>query len=161
MATKRTPLRRRVRGELSSDQEMALWLGCGRNGSFPFEDEAEAEELWTRHKARLMEAHACNGHRPMAWWAYDAPEGIEFDYDTERSTLFETGLLTKQEREQLIAEWRNEFERAQAPDFFYCAGPGKCLRGAPARAAHWQWADIPASLVREWTAESKAAAVAN
>ena len=156
MPTRREPLRRRLRGELNSDQEMALWLGCGCHGSFPFEDEAEAEELWTRHKARLMEAHARNGHRPMAWWWFDAPEGLEFDYDTERSVLYEADLLDKQEREQLLVEWRSAFDCAQAPDFFHCAGPGKYLRGQEARAAHYCWADVPASLVKKWTAERRA-----
>ena len=74
MPTNRVPLRRRVRGELTSDQEMALWLGVGRDG-FPFADEAEACELWQRHRARLMGLHANNGRRPLGWWQYDAPEG--------------------------------------------------------------------------------------
>ena len=153
MPTKRTPLRRRVRGELSSDQEMALWLGCGRNGEFPFADEAEAEELWTRHKARLMEAHARNGHRPMAWWVYDAPEGLEFGYDTERSSLYAAGLLGAEEAAALIAYWREEFRRCHEPDFGYCAGLGRYLRGQAAREAHYAWADIPTSLVEQWRVE--------
>ena len=150
MATNRIPLRRRVRGELNSDQEMALWLGVGRNGSFPFEDGDEAHELWDRHRARLMDMFATHGRRPMAWWRYDAPKGIQFDYDTERSTLYEAGQLSEPEAAALIAYWREEFERAQAPGFGYCAGPGKWLTGQAAREAHHAWADIPASLVERW-----------
>ena len=137
MPTNRTPLRRRVRGELTSDMEMTLWLGASRDG-FPFTDADEAEELWTRHKARLMEAHARNGHRPMAWWVYDAPEGLEFDYDTERSTLFEAGLLGAEEAAALVAEWRRE----AGPGFLLLRRPRQMparragCRGAPAMGRH-------------------------
>ena len=157
MPTKRTPLRRRVRGELSSDQELALWLGCSRNGSQPFETEAEAAELWRRHAPRLMELFARNGHRPLGWWQYDAPEGLEFDYDTEQSTLYEAGVLSESEAAALVTYWREEFSRANAPGFGYCAGLGKYLRGQEAREAHYAWADIPTSLLERWRTEREAA----
>ena len=167
MPTNRTPLRRRVRGELTSDMEMALWLGVGRNGSFPFADEEEVEELWQRHRERLMEAHGRHGHRPMAWWWFEAPESLgAYDYDTERSTLYEAGLLDVDEAAALVAYWREEFERAHAPGFAVCMGMGDgpkggaiWLRGAQARQAHFEWCDLPKSLLDRWTAERKAAAV--
>ena len=150
MTTNRTPIRRASRGALSSDQEQCLWLGVGRNG-FPFEDEEQAKELWERHKPRLMEAHARNGHRPYAWWMYDAPEGLEYDYETERSTLFEAGLLEPEEAAALVASWRAEFDRCHAPDFTYCGGPGLFLRGREAARRHLEWADVPASLIPQWS----------
>lgn len=156
MTTTRRPLRRASRGALSSDQEQCLWLGVGRNG-FPFEDEEEAREAWERHKARIMASYAKGGRRPQAWWVYDAPEGLEFDYDTERSTLFEAGLLEVEEAAVLIAFWREQFDRCHAPDFTYCGGPGQFLKGREATRAHLAWADVPASLVKKWSAERRSA----
>ena len=158
MPTKRTPLRRRVRGELNGDQEMCLWLGVGRNGSFPFESEDEAEALWGRHRARLMEAHARSGHRPAAWWIYEAEAlGLTYPgYDCEQSYLFDHGQLGTEEAAALVAYWREQFERANEPGFGYCSGPGRWLRGREAREAHIAWADIPRSLVEKWTAERRA-----
>ena len=160
MPTKRTPLRRRVRGELSSDQELALWLGCGRNGSQPFETEDEARELWQRHAPRLMEIFARNGHRPWGWWVFEAPPELEFDYDRERSMLFEAGLLEPGEAAALVVYWREQFERCHEPGFGYCAGLGKWLTGQAAREAHLRWADVPASLIAQWHTERRAVAVA-
>ena len=146
-----------MRGELNSDQELFLWLGVGRDG-FPFENDDEARASWQRHAPRLMELFATRGRRPMAWWWFDAP--IPYPgYDLERSILYEAGLLGEQERESLISEWREEFERAQAPSFGFCAGlrpDGKdvlWLTGQAGREALYAWADIPASLIAQWRTE--------
>ena len=156
MPTNRTPLRRRVRGQLSSDQEMALWLGVGPNGD-PFEDEDERRDLWFRHRGRLMAEHATGGRRPLAWWRYESP--IPWPgHDRERSALYEAGELGEQAA-GLVAWWRSEFERASKPGFSYCQGPDRpWLTGAAARRAHFVWADIPASLVARWTEERRKAA---
>lgn len=158
MPTNRVPLRRRVRGELNSDQEMALWLGVGRNGSFPFADEDEAAELWVRHKPRIMEAHARNGRRPYAWWVYEAETlGLDYPgYETEASYLYEHGQLGAEETASEVAYWREQFERCHEPGFGYCSGPGEWLHGREAREAHMAWADIPRSLVEKWTRERNA-----
>ena len=152
MPTNRTPLRRERRGKITADQEMSLWLG---HPADVFEDETEARELWERHCDRLMGLFALHGRRPAAWWQYDSP--IPFPGpDLERSALYDAGLLGEQEREQLIAEWRSEFERAQMPGFGFCVGmrvDGKgaeWLAGQAAREAHYAWADIPASLIEQW-----------
>ena len=155
MVTNRTPIRRASRGALSGDQEQCLWLGVGRD-KFPFIDEDECREAWERHRARIMADHARNGHRPYAWWIYDAPEGIEFDYDRERSTLYEAGLLDADEAAALVEYWKLEFQKAHAPEFAYCAGPGQFLKGRAAIEAHLRWADVPASLIRQWTRERNA-----
>ena len=159
MPTKRVALRRRVRGELSGDQAMALWLGVGRNGSFPFVDEAEAEELWTRHRERLMADHACNGHRPAAWWIYEAEAlGLAYPgYDCEQSYLFDHCQLGELEAASLLEWWREQFERCHEPGFHHCEGPGRFLKGHEAIEAHYAWADIPRSLVAKWTRERQSA----
>ena len=159
MTTNRTPIRRASRGALSSDQEMCLWLGCGRD-KFPFEDEEQVREAWERHGARIMADHARGGRRPAAWWAYDAPEGIEFDYDTERSTLYEAGLLDADEAAALVEYWHGEFMKAYEPGFTLCMGEGPkgaiWLRGKAAREAHFEWCDLPKSLLVRWTKERRA-----
>ena len=97
-----------------------------------------------------MELFARNGRRPMAWWWFEAPEGLEFDYNTEQSTLFAAGLLGAEEATALVTYWREQFERCHEPGFGYCAGLGKWLTGQAAREAHLRWADIPRSLVEQW-----------
>jgi hypothetical protein len=139
--------------ELTRAQEMELWLGASDSGS-SFADEMQRRTAWFRHRGRLMGYWGCHGKRPQAWWLYEAP--VELYYpgpDYERSTLFEFGLLAETERAELLANWRREFNRANAPGFFYCAGAGKFLDGEEARAAHYRWADIPDTLVEEWSAE--------
>ena len=113
-----------------------------------------------------MDLFAMRGRRPVAWWQYDAP--IPYPgQDLERSALYEAGLLGEQEREQLVTEWREEFERAQVPGFGFCAGLRPEGRGAlwltdaEAREAHHVWADIPASLVEQWRAQRVIASVTN
>ena len=163
MPTNRTPLRRERRGKITADQEMSFWLGHPPD---VFANEDEARALWTRHSPRLMDLFAMRGRRPVAWWKFDAPipyPGDEF----ERSALYEAGLLSPEEREQLVAEWREEFDRAQAPGFGFCAGlrpDGKgalWLTGQAARRAHHAWADIPTSLVEQWRTERVIASVAD
>jgi hypothetical protein len=80
----------------------------------------------------------------MAWWSYEAP--IPWPgYERERSTLYAAGLLGEDEKAELEAEWRREFDRAQEPGFTICLGPGEHLEGAAARRVHFRWADIRVS----------------
>ena len=46
--------------------------------------------------------------------------------------------------------------KATAPGFTLCMGQGQWLKGREATRAHYAWADIPASLVKRWTAERNA-----
>ena len=142
---------------------MSLWLG---HPSDAFEDEDEAREMWERHGPRLMELFAMHGRRPLAWWQFDAPIAYPGP-DLERSALYEACLLGEDERESLVAEWRSEFKRAHEPGFAFCIGEradgkgAEWLTGREARAAHYAWADIPASLREQWRAERrKTAAIA-
>ena len=52
----------------------------------------------------------------MGWWLYEASEwGLRgyAGYEHERSILYETsGVLGEQERTELEARWREEFERS-------------------------------------------------
>jgi hypothetical protein len=123
---------------------MDLWLGPSSNFPPAFDSDEQRRELWFRNREWLMEQRGSHGRRPLAWWRYDR----------ERSTLYEAGLLAEEERAELLAYWRHEFNRAHGRDFFYCAGPGRILHGAAARREHFRWADIPRALVAAWRAET-------
>ncbi len=139
----------------SRPQKQALWLG---SLSDAFENEEACRDAWERHRASMLHLFGNHGRRPVGWWQCD-PEAAELTYpgyDSERSYLFDHGVLGPEEAARLIAYWRGEFERANAPGFAYCrgSGPDGWLRGEPARQAHYQWADIPESLIAKWGAGS-------
>jgi hypothetical protein len=153
MATNRNLVRRPYRGQLNHWQEMELWLGPSHQGS-AFSSEDERRAAWLRNRDKLMAAWAKHGKRPDGWWSYESPiprprEG------TEQSSLFEAGLLTESESSELLADWHEQFERAYRPDFFHCDGPGRFFNGAVARRKHFEWADIPKRLIRQWTEERR------
>jgi hypothetical protein len=136
---------------------MELWLGPSPHLPPAFDSAEHARAAWSQHRDHMMEQHGSHGRRPVAWWAFEAP----FEYpgrDLERSTLYAAGLLAEGEREELLAYWRAQFERARDPEFFHCEGAGRILHGAAARAAHYRWADIPPALVEAWSAEGPNAA---
>lgn len=139
--------------ELTHGQEMELWLGPSHRGSV-FRSSEEAETAWLMHRERLMAAWAKHGRRPAGWWAFEAPFARP-DHDVERSALWEADLLSEEERAELELDWKREFDRAQRRGFWYCNGPGDFFEGKKARAAHYQWADIPERLIREWTAQRR------
>jgi hypothetical protein len=88
----------------------------------------------------------------MGWWRFEAP--IKYPgYDREQSALFGARLLSEEESRELLTWWREQFERAQRSDFFFCSGPGSFLHGPAARREHFRWADIPTELVKKWSAE--------
>jgi hypothetical protein len=158
MPTDRLPRRRQRRGRLHVDQEQEFWLGPGRSGTL-FADDAERKALWVRHRDRLMELFGGHGHRPWAWWHYEAPAlGLRFVFDRECSTLYEAKQLSASEEAELVAEWRRQFDRSLENDFFYTVGPGEILDGEDARAAHLEWAGIPTSLLEQWERERRTAA---
>ena len=129
------------------DQEM--WLGVGHQGS-AFASEAEAEAYWFQHRDRLWPMLCVDGKRPQAWWHFEAKlryPGI----DEESAALYEMGELGEVEERELIARWRHEFERANAPGFWHCLGVGRHLHGVAARHAHYAWAGIAYSLLLVWT----------
>jgi hypothetical protein len=118
--------------------EQELWLGPSHRGSV-FRSHEELEQAWLTHRDRLMERYGSHGRRPQIWWEFEgAALGLERNYDTERSTLYEHGLLGEEERAELVTYWRREFEKAYI------------LKDAQARRRHFAWADIPRSLRKEW-----------
>jgi hypothetical protein len=126
---------------LTGSQMQELHLGPGPDGSH-FGSTAELEQAWETHRDEVMRLFANNGKRPQIWWCLDAPGlGLEWPgYFRQQSYLYEHGALEETEREQLLAGWRKEFERA-------CS-----FEDATARKAHLDWADVPVSLRRRWSA---------
>ena len=153
MVTNRTLLRRPSRRRLSHSQEMALWMGEVPQKP-AFRDEEEAREAWFYHRDRLLTALGRHGRRPMAWWCFEAVFPWP-GYRRERSVLFEAGELAEEEASELVDWWRQQYERAQQPHFFFCEGPGRFFQGADARQRQYVWADIPNRLVKEWEAANR------
>jgi hypothetical protein len=152
MATNRRTVNRPSRGQLTFEQELELCLGPSHRGS-AFGSPAEVRIAWLKNRDRLLLMWSKNGKRPAAWWNFEAP--FPRPREREQSRLYEAGLLTEPERVELVAWWRQEFERAWDPHFFFCDGPGRFFEGAVARRKHYDWADIPRALVREWTARRR------
>lgn len=153
MPTNRTPIRHPRRGRLSHEQEMVLFYGKDPRWAAAFHDEEEQRDAWMRNRDRLL-AWYRHGRRPMAWWRYETD--LKYPgYDHERATLFEAGLLSETEAHELQTWWREEFERAYRPKFFFCDGPGLFFSGSVARSKHFAWADIPERLVRRWSHERR------
>jgi hypothetical protein len=139
---------------LTASQEQELWLGPNPNLGSQFNGAEHARAAWSRHRVRLLELFGSHGRRPLAWWRFEAT--IDHPgYARERSALYEANMLAEAERAELLRYWREQFDRAHGPDFFYCGGPGQTLEGAAARCAHFEWADIPPALVEAWSAERR------
>jgi hypothetical protein len=129
-----------------------LWLGPNPNLGSLFADRQELREAWEQHRVEVMALFAKDGRRPMGWWEFEAPGlGLKYpDDEREQSYLFEqTGVLPEDERAELLSFWRNEFERAHSPSY-----------DTKARRKHFRDVDIPARLIREWTAERRRRATA-
>jgi hypothetical protein len=107
---------------------MLLTYGPAREWRGAFASVEEARGVWERHRGQLMSFKA-PGKRPWAWYEFEAPEGLRYDYDRERSTLWSAGLLTDSERAELEREWREQFDRAQRPNFAHCLGSAGWLDG--------------------------------
>ena len=153
MPTNRTPIRHPHRGRLSHEQEMVLQYGAKERWAEAFATEEEYRDAWIRNRDRLLAGYR-NGRRPAAWWTLESP--IPFPgYERQQSVLYEAGLLTEPERAALVDWWREQFERGWGPHFFFCDGPGRFFEGAVGRRKHYDWADIPHELVREWTAQRR------
>jgi hypothetical protein len=137
---------------LNHPQEMVL-----RYGEDPrwdaFHSEEEHCDAWLRNRDRLLAGY--RGRRPAAWWRFEAGDLPYPGYDREQSVLFEVGVLGEEECAELERWWHEQYLRAQAVNFWHCLGPGRSLKGEPARRAHYRWADIPASLLAQWSAEHR------
>jgi hypothetical protein len=122
----------------------------------PWEDRPVSFERWERHRERIL-AQTRAGRRPEEWWEYEAT--IPWPgYDDETVALYKAGLLDDEELAELMPWWREQYDRSHEPDFGYCGGPGKFLKGDEARKAHYRWAQIPPEIVKRWDQESAARA---
>jgi hypothetical protein len=139
---------------LNHSQQLELWLGPGANGS-AFRSDEERREAWFRNRDWVMKLWAKGGRRPMGWWLYESPFRSRRHPGThEQSILYEfTDVLSAEERAELEAYWRREFERSWDPHFFFCAGPDKNFAGDAARWRHYLFVDLPPPLLDKWMAE--------
>ena len=93
-------------------------------------------------------------------WCYESPIARS-KYEYEQAALYEANLLGARERADLLAHWREQFDRAGPGDFSHCLGvlPGTTtaawLHGDAARNRHYEWAGIPDSLIKRWTAAQR------
>jgi hypothetical protein len=138
---------------MSLTQEMELWLGPGDSGS-SFESDEHRRTTWFRFRDKLMRQWGQGGRRPCGWWWYESPfrsrrhPGVH-----EQSILYEfSDALSEDERAELEAFWREEFERSWAPGFS-CYHEGRILTGDDARWAHWLFIDLPPPLLDRLMAE--------
>jgi hypothetical protein len=152
MPTNRTSLERPSRHHLTHDEEMSLCFGELRHWP-AFADDEERKAAWFTHRAKLLQ-HCSWGRRPAGWWDYECPIERPRDRDYEEAALFEAGLLTQGEIDELMAKWRSDFERAQDPQFMYRAATA-WLDGWRAKKAYLKWAGVPRALIREWTVERR------
>jgi hypothetical protein len=160
MPTNQIPLHRPHRLALSHDAEMSLRYGklASRPG---FASAEERKAAWFAHRDELLQ-HCHSGQRPAGWWDYESPIARPRNRSYREAALYEAGLLTDGEVDELVATWREQFERAQAPGFMFCVGfakPGDrvatWLEGKAARRAHYRWAGIPRELLKRWTRERR------
>ena len=120
-----------------------LWLGPNPEMGSCFRDRAELVAAWEKYGPEAMAMWGRGGRRPQGWWEFEAPPDLHRTYATERSTLYERGLLGIDEAVQLEAEWRRGFDEAQ-----------KFSTDAE-REQHYREIDLPASLRRRWSAAAR------
>jgi hypothetical protein len=141
-------------GDLSSSQKMELQYGPNPTQGSLFSSREQLESAWAACRDELL-ARANPGHRPAIWWELEA-SGLRLQwpgYFNERSYLYKANVLSEAERAELEHEWKVEFAKAQAPGFMVSVSDSQILKGAAARAAHYRWADIPSTLIEQWSAE--------
>jgi hypothetical protein len=144
----------RAESELGPGEKMELTIGPGAMGSF-FHTREELRAAWEQSREELLR-RAAAGRRPASFYEFEW-EGARPSYDTERSTFWRLGLLSEAEKSVLEAEWRDEFDYAQEPDFSIAQPwPDEALKGHRARREHFAWADIPVELRQRWRAERRA-----
>src|SRR5262249_32548177 len=108
---------------------------------------------WDKQRDQIM-AWTRAGSRPEEWWAYEKQMPQPCDLGDERITLFEMAELTETELAELMPEWREDYEKANEPNFSYCTG--HCwLRGEAASRAQCRWAGTRRALIRRGEAERR------
>jgi hypothetical protein len=104
----------------------------------PWNDpEAITREAWVRHREVLMSGVQTGfGSRPPGWWIHE--RGMRPPAHQARE-LWAMGELKGGERERLLMQWRDDYDRANAM-------PGD-------RRGFYRWAAIPPELVKKWDRE--------
>ena len=132
-----------ARMPLTPGQLQELWLGPSYVSGSKFADREELEAAWREHRAEVL-TMSKPGHRPAAWWEFDAPSGLKFDDEHSCSILWRAGVLDAEERREVEEDWRREFEKGFSRVF-----------DAKRRREHFRWADIPRELVKAWLVERR------
>ena len=119
-------------------------------------EEPISEARWRKHRATML-AECGPGRRPVEWWAYESPRKPPRKSSRKVNMLFEIGELSEAELAELMPEWREQFGKAQAPDFAWCIGcwPGindaHWLTGNEAREAYLEWTGMPDKIISRFT----------
>jgi hypothetical protein len=125
-------------------QLQELWLGPHPTQGSVFNSRDELVQAWTTHRDRVMRQWGNHGRRPQGFYEFEW-DGPRPAYAVERSSLWRAGVLSEAERAELEAEWRQEFDAARG--------------GTRERREHYEFHDVPAELVEQWTAQKKKAPV--
>jgi hypothetical protein len=132
-----------VRMPPTPSQLQELWLGPSHISGSKFASREELEAAWREHSAEVM-MMTQPGHRPAAWWEFDAPKGLKFDDEHECSILWRANILGAEERRDVEEGWKAAFALAFARGY-----------DAKRRREHYALADVPRELLRAWLAERK------
>jgi hypothetical protein len=124
---------------LSYSELQELWLGAHPTSGSLFRSREELVAAWAQGRAVVMRLWGSHGRRPMAWWNFEAGDLEHPGYFRERSTLWRAGVLSQQERSELEAEWRREYDAARG-------------KGVRERREAYEHHDVPDELITAWTA---------
>src|SRR5262249_8003731 len=116
-----------------------LWLGAHPTTGSLFRSREELVAAWAQGRAVVMRLWGSHGRRPLGWWEFEAGDLEHPGYFRERSVLWRAGVLSQQERSELEAEWRREYDAARG-------------KGARERREVFEHHDIPHELIEAWTA---------
>ena|SRR6516165_10506826 len=134
---------------LTFSELQELWLGPHPTTGSCFCTREELVAAWAAGRAVVMRLWGSDARRPMAWWCFEAPDGLKYPgYFHERSFLWQHGLLEPQERLAVEAEWRRSFDETRG-------------MGARERREHHEHCDIPTELIELWTPQRKRRLVAS
>jgi hypothetical protein len=130
----------------------------------PGDDRPISLERWRRHRELLMKWERA-GSRPPEWWVYERNLRPPEDSRRESELLMAMGELSAAELNELVPEWREQYDKAQRPGFACCIGHAQphdtfatWIEGPEAKRAHYAWAGIPKVLLKQWGAERRRSA---
>lgn len=88
------------------------WVSPAESRVGAFIDDKSRREAWFDHREQFMVDHIEGhpGHRPGAWWSYEAPQ-VEWMPDEERYNwmfLLRNGCCDKQEQEAIFRDFQRD-----------------------------------------------------